>query len=365
MISKVVLARAGTLLSCLLLFAGCQGPFARTGPKFDARAPNVAGGTMTNMVGLTITNALSTELLTPADEPFTLGPGDRIEVEILGDPSTRSMVAVGPDGRIYFHILPGLDIWGLTLGQTKELLERELSNYLAGAKVAITLRAIESKRIWLLGRLRNPGVYPIGAPMTLLEAISLAGGLVSSAGLGAAGVEIADLYRSFVIREGQVVPVDFARLIREGDMTQNIFLQPDDFVYVPSTQGNEVYVLGAVRVPRPVPYEQARTLIEAITDAGGTLKDAYMSQVGIVRGSLSQPKVAVVSYKEIVSGKAPDVRLEPRDIVYVPFSPYRNLVKYVDLILATFARAEAINEGARAVSRDAPPVGINIGVGIR
>ena len=70
--------------------------------------------------------------------------------------------------------------------------------------------------------------------------------------------------------------------------------------------------------------------------------------VAIVRGSLTEPKIAVVDYKEIVKGKAPDVLLEPGDIVYVPFSPYRTLVKYADLILKTFVQTVAINEGARA-----------------
>jgi len=124
-------------------------------------------------------------------------------------------------------------------------------------------------------------------------------------------------------------------------------------------------VLGAVRLPKPVNFEMARTLIGAVTDCGGTIKDAYLSHVGIVRGSLAKPKIAIINYKDIVSGKAPDVRLQPGDIVYVPFSPYRTLVKYMDLILATFARTEAINEGARAASANVPPVGVAIGVGLR
>jgi len=82
-----------------------------------------------------------------------------------------------------------------------------------------------------------------------------------------------------------------------------------------------------------------------------------------VRGSLAQPKIAVVDYKQIVKGQAPDVLLEPGDIVYVPFTPYRTLVRYADLILKTFVQTVAVNEGARAVSRNVGPVGVNIGVG--
>jgi len=83
----------------------------------------------------------------------------------------------------------------------------------------------------------------------------------------------------------------------------------------------------------------------------------------VVRGSLIEPKLAIVDYKEIVRGKAPDVLLEPGDIVYVPFTPYRTLARYADLILRTFVQTVAINEGSRAVSDQAGAVGVNIGVG--
>jgi polysaccharide biosynthesis/export protein len=358
------IARFSCWIAPLFFLTACESPFARTGPRFDARAPHA--GTVTNFTAVPLTNQVSPDLLKPVAEPFTLGPGDKIEVELLGDASTRTLLTVGPDGKIYFYLLPGIDVWGWTLGQTKERLERELTRYVPGAQVAVTLRGIESQRIWLLGRLHNSGVYPMGAPMTLLEAISTAGGVQSATGPGTTGVEeLADLRHSLIVRQGQLLPVDFQRLIQQGDMTQNIYLRPNDFVYVPSAIAQDVYVLGAVRLPRPVRYPQAKTLIGAITECGGTIKDAYLTHVGIVRGSLTQPKIAIVDYREIVSGKGSDVRLQPRDIVYVPFTPYKNLVKYVNFILDTFARAEAINEGARAVSQNPAPVGINIGVGIR
>jgi polysaccharide export outer membrane protein len=105
------------------------------------------------------------------------------------------------------------------------------------------------------------------------------------------------------------------------------------------------------------------SLVSAIANAQGTIKNAYLSHVAVVRGSLTEPKIAVVDYKELVNGKAPDVLLEPGDIVYVPLTPYRTLVRYADLIVRSFVQTIAINEGARAVSRNVNPVGVNIGVG--
>ena len=201
----------------------------------------------------------------------------------------------------------------------------------------------------------------MAAPMTLLEAISVAGGTLTSSESGTTE-DLADLPNSFVVRNGERLPVSFDRLLREGDMSQNIYLQPDDFIYFPSSVSRDIYVLGAVRNPKAVP-RQFSTLVAAISDAGGPIENAHLTQVAIVRGSLDSPKIAVLNYNEIITGKIPDVRLEPRDIVYVPFSPYRYITKYLDLILLTFVRAVAINEGSRAVDPNAAPAGVSISVG--
>ncbi len=363
----------GCLSLGIALFAGCQSG----GPRFEPRL-TLAADYLMQSLGVTnqATNRLNPEWLRPGTNRFTLGPGDRLEIELLGDETTRSTTLVGPDGKIYFHLLPALDVLGLTLPQTKELLERGLTQYVREQpKVALTLRAADSKRVWLLGRLNAPGIYPMAGPMTLLEAISLASGPAtagSAASLSSQGLTLnfagvmedaADLRRSFVLRQGQLLAVDFYRLLREGDLSQNIYLEPDDFVYLPSAAARDTYILGAVAQPRAVPFAEQLTLVSAVASAGGTIKDAYLTHVAIVRGSLAEPRIAVVDLREIVHGKAPDILLEPRDIVYVPFAPYRTLTRYLDVIANTFVRTVAANEGARAVSRTAQPVSLHVPVG--
>jgi len=346
----------------LLGISGCQSPSRNSGPKFDPRAKEPAVVTLTNLTAVASTNQLQPEWLKPSGKTFTLGPGDKIEIEVLGEAGTRSTVSVGPDGKIYYYLLPGINVWGLTLPQVKQRLESDLTKFLSAPKVAISLRGIESKRVWLMGRLQNAGVYPMGAPMTLLESISAAGGTLASSASGTTE-DLADLKHSFVVRNGQMLPVDFEKLLKAGDVSQNIYLEPDDFVYLPSSLAREIYVLGAIRTPRVVSLSKQATLVGAIASTGGPMKDAYLSEVAIVRGTLSNPKIAVVNYTDIVKGRAPDVLLEAGDIVYVPLSPYRYLSKYADLILTTFVRAVAINEGARAGSRNAPTAGVAIGIG--
>ena len=90
--------------------------------------------------------------------------------------------------------------------------------------------------------------------------------------------------------------------------------------------------------------------------------DAHLSHVAIVRGSLTEPQVTIVDYGAIIKGKAPDVRLEPGDIVFVPNSPYTTLKRYVNLILNTFTSTVAANEGINAAGGDAS-VGVAVPVG--
>jgi len=348
----------GLFLAAGMILSGCKTPEPQ-GAKFNPR-DNAKLAIVTNMSSVEVTNLIRPEWRQAPTNFYTLGPGDVLEIEIVNDVNSRAMTRIGPDGKVYFNLLPGLDVWGMTLQQAKERLEQELAKYVVSPQVALQLRGIDSKRVWLLGRVQKPGVYAMAAPMTVLESLSLAGGTMTTS-LSGMTEELADLNHSFIIRNGERLPVDMASLIEKGDMSQNIYLQPDDFVYFPSSFSRDIYVLGNVRIPRAISRQQGGTLASAIAAAGGPNRNSYLSHVAIVRGSLSKPQIAVVNFEDIMKGKATDVLLEPRDIVYVPLSPYRYLTKYADLIVTTFVRAIAINEGARAGGAT-QPAGVSIGV---
>jgi len=301
---------------------------------------------------------------------YRLGPGDVLDIELLADGNTQATSVVGPDGKIYFYLLPGIDVWGLTLPRARELIVQEMQKLVREQQaVSVSLRKAESQRIWILGRLNKPGIYPMAGPMTLLEALAAAGGPASGGALPSitattvpnsqrATEDTADLSRAFIIRDGRMLPVDFNRLLHEGDMLQNVYLLPNDFIYLPTPTVGIVHVLGAVETPRALKYVNRLTLRQAFSQAGGPpRRSAHLSQVAIVRGSLAQPRIAIVNLTAILAGEASDIALEPQDIVYVPHMPYRDLARYVELILDTYARTVGVNESARAVDGRPPPRG--------
>ena len=124
-----------------------------------------------------------------------------------------------------------------------------------------------------------------------------------------------------------------------------------------------MYVLGAVTQPKPVQYIEGMTLLQAIAGSYGTIRDAYLSHVAIIRGSLTEPQIAIVNYYDIVKGQVPDVPLEAGDIVYVPLTRYRYLRKYLDVALNTFVSSVAINAGTRLSTPPTGAAGISIPVG--
>ena len=286
---------------------------------------------------------LPPEALVPA--PFVLGPGDAVEIDILGLPNTRRLCLVMPDGNIYYDLLPGLDAEGQTLDSLREILVSQLSEYYREPQVGVTLRRVKSRRVWILGRVNTPGLYPLDQPLTLLEGVARAGGLFTSRFSGTTE-ELADLRHSFLIRDGQMLPVDFRRLFNEGDLSQNVALEPGDYIYMPSSLAQEVYVLGAVNQPKSVGFKDRVTLISAISAARDVRPDARVGEILILRGSLQTPSVYLVDYEAIRRGLAPDIDLEPRDVVWVPDKPWTNLDKYARNVVNTFVRTLAANEGA-------------------
>ncbi len=290
---------------------------------------------------------LSPELLNPSRAHYRIGIGDEVEIEIVGILGTREITFVMPDGMIYYNLAGGVKAEDLSVTELAERLAEKLKLNYSSPQISITLKEIKSRRFWILGQVFKPGLYPLTQPTTLIEAISLAGGLFTSRFTGTTE-ELADLNKSFLIRDDKILPVDFHALMVNGDMGQNIYLEPNDYIYLPAITSNAIYVLGAVRKPQAVGTKDRISIVSAIAKAKGPRKNAYLKKVIVVRGSLSEPKVGVVNFKDILEGKSANFNLLSGDIVWVPKSPWEKLDKYFNTVVDSAARTIAVNEGARA-----------------
>lgn len=290
--------------------------------------------------------SLDKRLLQSPSGPYRVGPGDILDIEVAENAGTRQQVKVLPDGMLHYDVANGIQVKGLTLSDISNRLSKILEEDYVNPVVSINVAEADSQRFWMLGQIKVPGAYPIKKPTTLIDALSFGGGLLSNGEDREVGnPEAADLERAILIRNGDLVPVDFEALVREGDMSQNVYVQSGDYIFVPSLTARSIYILGEVSQPGPVYYESGVTLLSAVAAAGGINKNAIGSKALIIRGSTRQPQVAVVNVNTIRRGKEPDLRLEGGDIVWVPRTPWTKLNDYVEAVLITAGQAVAVQEG--------------------
>ncbi len=267
---------------------------------------------------------------------LTLGPGDSVNLFMPGfEGHARTQVTIGPDGRLTYLQARDMVAAGLTLDQLRQKLTAELRRYYKNAKVVVTPFSFQSRKVYVLGKVVKKGAINLDRPMSLLEVIAEAGGLET--GLFQQNtVELADLGRSFVMRGQQRLPVNLEALFLRGDMSQNVAVQPGDYLYFPSANSNEIYVLGSVKMQGTQGLLAHTSVHSAVAQAGGFTPQAYTKRILVIRGSLDKPERYVVDLNDILSARTQGFRLEPKDIVYIADRPWARAEELLNIAINAF-----------------------------
>ena len=270
---------------------------------------------------------------------LTLGPGDVLTFNLYGQPElARADVAIGPDGRVSYLEAQDVMASGLSIDELRTAIDQELSKYRRAPKTVITPMAFHSKKYYMLGKIATKGVYTLDRPLTILEAIARAHGL-ETALVDRNLVCLADLQHSFIARGGKRMALNFEALFQHGDLSQNIAIEPNDYIYIAPGDLAEVYVVGEVRLPGPVSFRPDLTIIQAIADRGGYTDRAFKARVVVVRGSLDKPLTFAVNTHAILDAKAQDFTLAANDIIYVNSRPFIKVEEAVDLAATAFVES--------------------------
>jgi protein involved in polysaccharide export with SLBB domain len=222
--------------------------------------------------------------------------------------------------------------------ELREALDTELAKYYTEAAAPRTIVipvAFSSKKYFMLGKVNAKGAYVLDRPLTLLEAVARAKGLET--GLYQRNtVEMADLGHSFIVRNGDKLAVDFEKLFQQGDLSQNILLEPNDYIFFASTATRQIYVVGEIMSPGPIGFAANATVLTAIADRGGYSEKAFKKRVLVVRGSLNEPETFIVDTGAVLDARQRDFKLQPRDIVYVSARPWVRAEELLDEAAASF-----------------------------
>ncbi|MCI0539395.1 MAG: polysaccharide biosynthesis/export family protein, partial [Verrucomicrobiales bacterium] len=212
-------------------------------------------------------------------EEYTVGAGDIFNIELYGKPETRRLsIPIQPDGTITFMQAQNINVQGMTIEGMRAELQKTLSTFYKNSEVIVQPVTLSSKRYFVLGRVVQKGSFVLDHPITIVEAVAAAKGFETSL-LDPNTAGIADLSRSFIVRNGEKLDVNLEKLFLEGDFTQNRNIEPNDYLFFPSAENKEVYVLGAVNRPGKVDYLPGISTMSAIASAAGFNIEAFRDNV--------------------------------------------------------------------------------------
>lgn len=272
---------------------------------------------------------------------YLLQIGDQLEISLYGnvDIDTKRVVRIEPSGYVSYLFIEPVYALGKSIDQLRKDIAESIKKIYPNIMVSINAISLIGDQYTVMGEVRGPGTKQIHGEMKVLDALGAAGGFPMHTYRGQL-VDYADLDRAFLSRRGNYVPLDFNALIREGDISQNIYVRSGDYLYIPSLINKQVYVLGEVAQPLAYSYLRTASVMEALTWAGGPTILASDTIV-VIRGSLNCPTPFILDWPRLRTSCCPDFLLQPGDIVYVPRDRYWEASEIVKAGIRAFVGAVA------------------------
>ncbi len=164
----------------------------------------------------------------PATPPgYVIGPEDVLGIVFWREPEMNGDVTVRPDGRVTLPLIGEVQAAGIGPEVLRDRILAAAAKYMSNANVAVVVRQINSRKVFITGRVTTPGTYQLAGPRTVMQLIALAGGLN----------EYADSKNISVLRvvggQSQSFTFNYKDVAKGKKLEQNILLQPGDTVVVP------------------------------------------------------------------------------------------------------------------------------------
>lgn len=334
---------AGFCLAAALLAGGCTAPQsglygAADGTESFQRSTNaVPDGLFTQAeVSREDVNAKAAAVerfSAQSDGTYRMGPGDTFAFMVRGRPDISvDEVIVSPDGKVSLPRVGILEVSGQTLETVTGNITERLYRYYESPEVTLVMKTYNNNKVYILGRVANPGVVHFNGRGTLLEALSLAGGLPVD-------TTRSWLSRCMIVRGNDtIIWIDLKDLLDNGNMMLNTRLLNGDVIYIPQSLDQVAYVMGEVNTPGVLQLRSKMTVLDAIMYRGGVTDDAVEGRIYLVRGTgPNEGAVEEIDLQDMyVRG---DLRknyiLQDGDIVYVSEKKIAKYNYYVEQLIPT------------------------------
>lgn len=268
---------------------------------------------------------------------YILGPGDILTIMIADSPELSGRYRVGENGQLNLpSISTPIQARGLTAVEVGKRIAEALkaSDLLRDPVVNVFLDEYHSRNVTVLGAVARPSVYPLERPTTVLEALSLAGGLIPQSG------NTLTLVRNGTPSEsaaspptaGSTLTIDLAKLMQGKDPSLNLEVRSGDVISV--SPAPVIYVVGAVAKPGGFVLQDPAsgvTVLQALALAEGLKSVAARSRTLLIRRSagLKERQEIPINLAKLMAGRIRDQYMEPNDILFVPESGRKKTAEFM------------------------------------
>lgn len=166
---------------------------------------------------------------TPKITEFILGSGDIVDISVYRRDELSKTLRIDYSGKVMYPLVGDIQAAGLSIFQLRDKITQGLSPYIIDPQVSVAITAIHSQKIMVLGEVTSPGFFQADEPMTIVEAISRAGGFTID------GKKKSVLVIRGGLKSPQLIKVNVDDILNGSDKEQNIVLVKDDIIYVPRT----------------------------------------------------------------------------------------------------------------------------------
>ncbi len=162
------------------------------------------------------------------DSTFIIGNDDVLAVSVWKEAELSRSVPVRSDGKISLPLIGELQASGRTPLQLENDISAKLKNYITAPEVTVIVEQINSKKFNVMGQVSKPGAYPLGQPLTIMDAIALAGGFRDFA-------KTKDVYILRQRPDGSEyrIPFNYKEFIKGKNPAQNVRVEPRDTIIIP------------------------------------------------------------------------------------------------------------------------------------
>ncbi|HNA61934.1 MAG TPA: polysaccharide biosynthesis/export family protein [Rhabdochlamydiaceae bacterium] len=247
------------------------------------------------------------------------------------------------DGKIRLPDLEPIEVKNLSLEAAAQKIQNLYSTQIRDVQVFLSYQDRLERKVELAG-LVTTSTIPVDGKLRLFEALSKAKVPTN-----------ANLFKSYVVRNNEMLQVDLYKLLKEGDMSQNIVMRGSDKIYIADPSASTLMVLGEVGKEKLIDVPNGfMTIRQAIAEANGIPYTGNKSYIQVIRGNVLNPKIYTLTWDHVIHLPTDSMLLIPGDIVYVAATPITEWNRFMSQLLPTFVNIDLIAKGIQGIGVNVP-----------